>query len=1050
MSNLSVKRLCLLVLVSALLIVSSFFVSAEDQDTTSYCYVSPDFSTYFSSNSNLESGSYLIYNKSCSNLSSYFEIGCCIATPKDSNLHLATLTNLGKCEYVIGPKSSSSIFLPGVTGKDCSLEAISHFNCSRMNKEGKLALDDNSCIPHSIYYCNLTSGRLIADCSRCSACSDANLSCDSDTGYCVSNLVPHSTFDNDNNLFIFTGHVNSSQKAEVPGANVFFFSQDDSSSYSAITNSTGGFSLSLPSGLYDIFITAEGYTPLQDKITVSSTSSNSKTFTLSTSQNMCDLNKVVFEASHTPGKPWITLKWVVPQYCSDYSVSLSRNGTILLQDAHVTSFVDKELSWENSYTYTLNITLNSGASKEYSLTIYSGDSICEGSTPGYEFCYDSAHHKSVQGAVLRGTCDNNNHLIEVSSNDYPSNCSSYETGAICAPAPNHKTICVPSVNCSSLGGKFGLDFSKDTCLEDNHYCYYDFSNTVVDVCYNCFGRTCFDFNSEDACLDNNCGLDCYWVPVNDEFNKGLCLPAHGGNFNKCDKCNALFMNCSAQDCSYLGNCFLNTSNGRSCDSCPSDMTCSAYSSQDSCVGSSSQLPNCAGKGVRVDDSSKCCPGLTFLPLYDTSSGSCLVSSDGVCTNTCGDGVCEQEIGESRCNCPQDCSNPSSDAVVSYVESQCSDVPKVTSFDSCGLGVCKWSDNKCSSVATNDADVHRPTITLISSQPIRISQDNHDISFNFDSDYSINTVTYAISKYKTCPNSANNTYYSLDESTHELTFHVYKYLQDHQTGFSGAYYLIFYIKDVYGLGSLPVVVPFYYAKTGLSFTDFDVHKGLDKETGSFNVLVNVKLSKNATCSYEFTNSSGSDVSQLYESTNNFEETSPVKTLLLSRVPAGNYQFSINCSDSTSSISYRTQISLIFNPNFDIAIKNAPVNALYYGNYPLLINGRTYTVTLVYNKSVTVNNVYAYIFNSSTLNSGLTRKVIELSSLSNETKDNVVVANYSLNLNIPEDYFKNAESFVLLGEFYINATKDGKPVPSTNIDGEFFKVLTVGSAPVIHIG
>lgn len=1035
-------------------------VSADHSNNGPYCYMSPNFEYYFTSSTKLNTNNYIQYSGSCDNLN-ITKGGCCVY--KSGSVSLSSFTTLGHCQYVIGsdPYFSGVLFLPGVSERECSPSILSSFDCTKLSSD---SFDKNNCLKGSIYKCDKESEKFIADCSLCNKnCGGVNgLACDESSGYCLANIENQNNNGLFNNLINFKGSVKNKNVDPIKNALVFFFAKDNSAFFMSRSNSSGGFSFSLSPRRYTVLITHNDYSPYKGYIQISQ-NNHTKTFILTKGISQCDISSVTFKASNVQGKPWIKLSWYIPYACDGQveSVSLFKGGRFVGDVSSKSSYTDDSTNWNETYNYSLTVKLANGTEENFTVQRDSGDSICAGQIPGHQFCY-SKNSNSINppGAVLRGVCDTNNRLEQVEGGrGNPSNCSTLGD-FICAPTKNYLTHCVPKVDCLSLGGTLGLSYSKDSCLANNHYCYYDFSNTILDVCYNCAHKTCSDFKSEEACNDNNCGLDCYWEPTNNEFRKGLCLPAHGKPDNKCSECNSLFMNCSAEDCSYLGSCFMN---GTSCEHCSSDVKCSDYKTKDACEGLIQTRNNCAGDNVIVDSGTKCCPGLTFLPLYDPSSGSCLLENKGVCSNHCGDGLCEKQYHENSCNCPQDCSGGEDDTIINFVESSCSGTPRIVSEDACNIGLCSWKNNQC----VKDADANgladcsslsgsnkinclldraRPTLSLASSN-LRLSSDNPYLLFNVHTSSPIKEVYYSVFKQDACPELAEkNKDWVLDDNGN-----LKVYLPDSvkSSSFGGKYHMVIYVRDKYNVPSLPKVVDFYYVKSGLYFSDFEVNKALNKSSDKFNVQITVGVSKDAVCSYKLTNS-GKEVEDnvLFSDFNNPKELR--KTLILSNL-LGTYNFFVNCSGEGSSISYSTVLNLIYNPLVNITIEKSKFDKDHYGNYPILFANTNYNVTISFNKTVSMKNVSVTILNSTGKygNYNVVGKYY-LKYVSSKSVGNKNVSTYLLNIPLSLNDFANHRKFVMVGYFDTDSELNGIRVSSSKIAGGYFKVVPAQLTPVIHFG
>ena len=250
--------------------------------------------------------------------------------------------------------------------------------------------------------------------------------------------------------------------------------------------------------------------------------------------------------------------------------------------------------------YTNNRAFNKQISAE------TGNVICDGKTStAQEFCVDKNFLDSGI-KIYRSFCNENNKVRMLSGG----NCTFERPGSVCSgPDKTGKTFCAIASSCylPNMTNPFGLFFNKESCLFSNkadnlkNYCYFDYSNTIVDKCYSCTSiDSCYDYQSQKACEENSCQFangNCAWMPSQyGVFGKGYCYQK---NYTKTDKCSlcgpdsGLFKNtkCSQEVCSILGSCFSETKsknkinlNFTQCSSCSPDTSCRQFKTKDLCIG----------------------------------------------------------------------------------------------------------------------------------------------------------------------------------------------------------------------------------------------------------------------------------------------------------------------------------------------------------------------------------------------------------------------------------------------------------------------------------
>jgi len=263
--------------------------------------------------------------------------------------------------------------------------------------------------------------------------------------------------------------------------------------------------------------------------------------------------------------------------------------------------------------------------------------VCEGVTTDTTRCRNST----------LGTGGTLNTVFWCSADNIPHINDQCDDGA-CYELALSGANCLESFGCMSYSNALGMftnlisapsvSEEENSCrgyLQDDiysHRCYYDYSDTSVDACFNCENLTsCFDYRSEDACeVDiQTCGTsgrigdanNCYWQDTVSfgEFGKGYCIDPDAKDTNdtsRCSLCNSSndpFFNLGCQDslCRSFGYCY---GGGESCAACAPEPKCEDLKTMDACIGISQTNFQITKSGVWQN-----CPS---SPAFTYSDSSC--------------------------------------------------------------------------------------------------------------------------------------------------------------------------------------------------------------------------------------------------------------------------------------------------------------------------------------------------------------------------------------------------------------------------------------------
>ncbi len=227
-------------------------------------------------------------------------------------------------------------------------------------------------------------------------------------------------------------------------------------------------------------------------------------------------------------------------------------------------------------------------------TISLGEAECFAKVPGSdEVCVNNTRSK----------CGANNTVKEISDTTKNKN-------SICMYKTQITTVYVNDVDCSQCNPPLGMfsyagflnvpregvnelvSCSADMSLfPEARACYVDYTKSAVNKYFSCKNvKSCYDYQSESACVQNKCAKDmpCHWVAHTtfSDLGMGVCVPDDEKN-RDCSRCeksgkfNDLFLNCSQNLCTAYGSNSAGTSSscyyttGKHCVN-KKDSSCEVY------------------------------------------------------------------------------------------------------------------------------------------------------------------------------------------------------------------------------------------------------------------------------------------------------------------------------------------------------------------------------------------------------------------------------------------------------------------------------------------
>ncbi len=310
----------------------------------------------------------------------------------------------------------------------------------------------------------------------------------------------------------------------------------------------------------------------------------------------------------------LTVRWnnPCPNSIEGFYVYRIVNGNrVILTYTNNTYYADTTFPWNTLIKYKVGAKYKFGKTYNFTTAEFNtGVPQCLGHT-GEQICYEDDRYNC-------SSCNAKSPILPPCG-----------VNTIClGPNSLGQTVCKQEAQCAGLGNPLGVFYARQDCYETDYEnsCYYDYSDTTVDKCYDCTPQTtCFNYSSEDACDVDNCYAgeksNCIYDYTNIEFGKGICYEENYTGTDKCYMCNEFFMNCDEYDCSNLGRCFY--ADGK-CNNC-SGIRCSDYTNQTDCNG-----------GQNFEISSSCKPAGTRVYSKDVCNLKYCKWVSGVCIKDAND------------------------------------------------------------------------------------------------------------------------------------------------------------------------------------------------------------------------------------------------------------------------------------------------------------------------------------------------------------------------------------------------------------------------------
>lgn len=333
--------------------------------------------------------------------------------------------------------------------------------------------------------------------------------------------------------------------------------------------------------------------------------------------------------------------------------------------ANTNSFEDAsgDLLFDTDYTYQVKAHYNlQSATPTIKKTALLGNLECLGQFSSNNFCIQNSYYDQYMG-YLSGNfpdifgnfsdgvknsfgnrlnkaffCDSVNNLIPEGTA-----CSSTQVCAV----NNNRPSCINKINCNYAGANpFGLFYTLADC-ENNKYCFYDRSKTIVNSCFNCDpSMSCYDYKTEEACTRDNCKVgSCKWKNLVTQIGVGACVSTVQYNCQWCSSkgtgslenaraFNNVFDICTNEKSSALSEgqfkCYFKDGISKSCE----DVVCTDYSHE-----------QCSNAGIKHDENNKITnpsQDECGIKVCQNINSICAKNADGDDKADCSDKLCESD------------------------------------------------------------------------------------------------------------------------------------------------------------------------------------------------------------------------------------------------------------------------------------------------------------------------------------------------------------------------------------------------------------------------
>ena len=223
------------------------------------------------------------------------------------------------------------------------------------------------------------------------------------------------------------------------------------------------------------------------------------------------------EITPAKGQRKFLLKW--QDECSETAVSydiLRCKGSActnlaVIGATNTNSFEDAsgDLLFDTTYTYQIKAHYNvQTATPTITKAAYLGDIECQNRFSSGNFCIQSSYYNQFKDYLLSNFPDTFKNFDNGVKNTFGGkfnkaySCDTFNKlvpeGTSCSSAQvciinNNKPSCINKINCNyASANPFGLFYTLNDC-ENNRYCFYDRSNTIVNSCFNCDpSMSCYD------------------------------------------------------------------------------------------------------------------------------------------------------------------------------------------------------------------------------------------------------------------------------------------------------------------------------------------------------------------------------------------------------------------------------------------------------------------------------------------------------------------------------------------------------------------------------
>ncbi len=382
-----------------------------------------------------------------------------------------------------------------------------------------------------------------------------------------------------------------------------------------------------------------------------------------------------FRAVPVKGQKKIKLEWQ-----SECNSNVASHEILKCAGENCNNFVsvgaietDEDVGFGKFYTYKIEVSYNLQTEKSTSTTTASAGNLeCWNKLNNNNFCIHESYYNQYKDYIINNIqgFTENNFAVKVKDTfsgklnkaffcndagiltEEGTACSNNE---VCVVSKNNP-FCLQKISCNyEDANPFGLYYTKDACenrqienKENNRYCFYDRSLSIVNSCFACQPKmSCYDYKSKTSCEADNCFVEnCVWKPLSEELGTGVCIDTSTDNCKWCDSkgteglesaeaTSSVFEQCTQEKSSLLSveghSCYYTGKEAIDCK----DVICTDY-----------MTTECSNSNIVHDSSNKITNpsnDVCSIGICQNFNNECKKNADGDNVDDCGNEECEKDI-----------------------------------------------------------------------------------------------------------------------------------------------------------------------------------------------------------------------------------------------------------------------------------------------------------------------------------------------------------------------------------------------------------------------